>query len=201
VIRVSGLMIGYALSASALSGVMAGCRSTTSESLPEGKTEPEWSPSFLSSAEFALTGQLAETILPETETPGARAAGVDRYIDDMLFNFYQIREQKEFRRGLLQVDSDCSKMYGKNFLDCDGQQQLEYLQSLDKEAFEQINAQTDNNDQMVRPFFAMIKELTWTGFFTSELIGEQYLHYDHIPGGYHGCVPIEETGPLNWSLQ
>jgi hypothetical protein len=57
-----------------------------------------------------------------------------------------------------------------------------------------------DNSGGFRPFFARMKELTWIGFFTSELIGENYLNYDPVPGVYDGCIPLDDTGGKVWSL-
>ncbi|MFZ5999973.1 MAG: gluconate 2-dehydrogenase subunit 3 family protein, partial [Bacteroidota bacterium] len=45
-----------------------------------------------------------------------------------------------------------------------------------------------------RPFILMTKELTVSGFFTSEVGATQVLQYAPVPGAYHGCVPLAEVG-------
>ena len=199
-IRIASLMIGYSLSASAVTAVMSGCLPQPSGGEASDDQKEEWKPSFLTAAEVALVAELAETILPETGTPGAKAAGVERYIDEMLAGYYRVPEKVEFRNGLRMVDEQCNYLYGSSFADCSGEQQFEFLSVLDREAIEFIRSANSETQESTRPFFAILKELTWTGFFTSELIGEHYLNYDPVPGAYHGCVPIDETGPYNWSL-
>ena len=49
-------------------------------------------------------------------------------------------------------------------------------------------------------FFAKMKELTLTGYFTSEKVGKEVLNYDPIPGDYKGCRDIEEVGNVNWTI-
>jgi glucoside 3-dehydrogenase (cytochrome c) hitch-hiker subunit len=192
------LILGYAISASAISGVLNGCtnESMSTASTPDGADD--WAPELFSREEIDLIAELCETILPETDTPGAKAANVHRYIDIMLKDHYQIRDQRVFSRGLVRVDEDCLSIYGEKFARSTPDNQLEYLSKLEEESKTKIEQGGEHLGS--RPFFAILKELTWIGFFTSELIGEQYLSYDPIPGVYHGCIPLKETGNRNWSL-
>jgi hypothetical protein len=48
-------------------------------------------------------------------------------------------------------------------------------------------------------FFRQIRELTIVGYFTSETVGKTVLNYDPVPGRYEACVPISETGNVNWT--
>jgi len=192
------LILGYAVSASAVAGVLGGCTNESVSTAASPELAADWAPDFFSKEEINLIMELSETILPETETPGAKAANVHRYIDVMLKDHYHLRDQQSFKRGLAMVDEDCLHYYGRNFVRCAPDIRLKYLNDLEKNTI----AKQESGEEILgsRPFFKILKELTWIGFFTSELIGEEYLNYDPIPGGYHGCVPLEETGNRNWSL-
>ena len=191
--------MGYAVSASAISAVLGGCTNEAiqTETAVAGGTD-DWVPDFFSREEIELIAELSETILPETETPGAKAANVHRFIDIMLKDHYQIRDQEAFKTGLVEVDGDCLHFFGRKFVRCTPDIRLKYLSELE----EKTKADVKEGVEILgsRPFFAILKELTWIGFFTSELIGEEYLNYDPIPGGYHGCIPLEEADNRNWSL-
>ena len=197
-IKRTSLILGYAVSASAISGVLSGCTSESTDTSLATDTSDDWSPDFFSQSEIDQIAELSETILPETDTPGAKAANVHRFIDVMVKDHYQIRDQQAFKRGLIEVDEDCLHFYGRKFARCTSDIRLKYLSELEEKTKERMK----EGEEILgsRPFFAILKELTWIGFFTSELIGEEYLNYDPIPGGYHGCVPLEETGNRNWSL-
>jgi hypothetical protein len=50
-----------------------------------------------------------------------------------------------------------------------------------------------------KTFFHLVKELTLLGYFTSEPIGKNVLHYDPIPGRFDGCIPLAEVGNVSWT--
>ena len=50
-----------------------------------------------------------------------------------------------------------------------------------------------------KTFFHLIKELVLLGYFTSEPIGKNVLHYDPIPGRYDGCIPLADVGNVAWT--
>ena len=58
-------------------------------------------------------------------------------------------------------------------------------------------AQASQNKE--KTFFHQIKELTLLGYFTSEPVGKNVLHYDPIPGRYDGCIPLSEVGNKSWT--
>ena len=68
----TAFLLGGAVSASIISGVMSGC---------QAEKVPDWQPEFLDKDQALLVSELAETILPETETLGAKSIGVPEYID------------------------------------------------------------------------------------------------------------------------
>lgn len=193
------LILGYAVSASAVTAVLSGC--TNNEPMNTGVASEgvdTWVPAYFSNEEIDLIAEICDTILPETESPGAKAAFAHRYIDIMIKDHYQLRDQQAFKRGLTLVDEDCLHYYGRKFVRCTPDIRLNYLLDIE----EKTKVKLDKGVELLgsRPFFAMIKELTWIGFFTSKLIGEEYLNYDPIPGGYHGCIPVDEADNRNWSL-
>src|SRR2546425_148322 len=75
-LRRVALLLGGALSASTVAGVLAGCEARRT---PEGA----WTSRALTSEQLELVAAIAEHILPETDTPGARGVGVHRFIDEI----------------------------------------------------------------------------------------------------------------------
>jgi hypothetical protein len=49
-------------------------------------------------------------------------------------------------------------------------------------------------------FFRLIRSATILGYFTSEQVGRNVLHYDPVPGRYDGCIPIDQVGRRNWTV-
>lgn len=193
-IRNTALILGYAVSASTITAVLNGC--TSDATTAEASGDKPWSPEFFNRDELALIDEISEVILPATATPGARDAEVYKYVDVIIARHSDSVEQGTFRDGLAELDDACRETYGKSFLECSAEQRFEYLKTLDENAY----AYMQENRGRYRPWFSRMKELTWIGFFTSELIGENYLNYDPVPGAYQGCIPLEETGGKTWSL-
>src|SRR5882672_4909682 len=76
---------------------------------------------------------IAEIIIPQTNTPGAKAARVNEFIDLILTEWYDGEEKSTFMTGLADVDSRTRDLYGKDFVECGEKQQIEILQALDDE--------------------------------------------------------------------
>ena len=135
---------------------------------------------------------MAELILPETETPGATTARVNEFIDLILTEWCTDAERERFLRGLANVDEASRKSFNKNFADCDHSQQSELIKGLDDAM---AAAFAGSQSQECRPdptdnFFYTLKQLTLTGYFTSEVGAKRALHFRMIPGHYDGCVAI-----------
>src|SRR3989442_5504288 len=75
---------------------------------------------------------MAEMIIPETETPGAKAAHVNEFIDLILTEWHNDEERTRFLHGLADVDVRSHKLFGKDFVECTSDQQTEILTVLDQ---------------------------------------------------------------------
>lgn len=197
-LRNTALMLGYAVSASTVAAVLNGC---TGDSVQSSDTIAS-GPSFFTDEDLGLIAEMCETILPKTDTPGAKDVGVHFYVDMVLGKNTDLVRQQEFMEGFREAQTRCTGEIGKPFMECTGQQRHDFLLALDNETRDYLNrdSQDDNDDDDFRPFFARLKELALIGYFTCEQIGEEYLNYDPIPGVYHGCIPLTETGSKAWSL-
>jgi len=141
----------------------------------------------------ATVTTIAEIIIPQTSTPGAKAARVNEFIDLILTEWYDEEEKSTFLTGLADVDSRTRELYGKDFVECGEKQQVGILQALDDE----VAARTEDvrrrrNRPPEKNFFFMIKQLTLVGYYTSQIGFEQELHGEIIPPRHAGCVPLEE---------
>jgi PBP1b-binding outer membrane lipoprotein LpoB len=150
---------------------------------------------FLDAKQVSLLDEVGETILPATQTPGAKAAQVGSFMSVMVRDCYPPADQQIFLNGLTKLDQDCQKKNGKGFLACDAAQRTSFLTALDAEqkAFTQ-NKQKDDPAH----YFRMMKELTLLGFFTSEVGATKALRYLPVPGRYDGNVPYKK-GDRAWA--
>jgi hypothetical protein len=140
------------------------------------------SKSLFSASEVALFAEIADTILPTTSTPGAKAAGVGPFIAVMVTDVYDARQQKIFRAGLVTLERECRKQNGAAFMACTLAQRTALLERLDAEQYAQRNSGTPH-------YFRMMKELTLLGYFTSEIGYTQAMRYTETPARFDPCVP------------
>ncbi len=136
-----------------------------------------------------LLGDLAEAILPKTSTPGAKEAGVGEFIPVMIRDCYYEADQKAFLEGLAGVDDRAEKEFGKKFQELSKEEQLKFVNTYDKEASEY---QKNKKEEDPNNFFHLLKQLTLTGFFTSEVGMTQALRYVKIPGRFDGEFPYKK---------
>jgi hypothetical protein len=83
--------------------------------------------------DIAFLDEVAETILPETQTPGAKAAKTGAFMALMVTDTYDARDQRIFRDGMRKVDEESRKMNGTPFMSATPQQRLALLEKLDRE--------------------------------------------------------------------
>src|SRR5207249_7567370 len=93
-----------------------------------------WRPRTLTPDQTELVATIAEHILPETDTPGARAVGVHRFIDAMLAEAYATQERQAFVAGLADVDRRARSVHGRRFMECPAAEQVALLETLDRAA-------------------------------------------------------------------
>lgn len=166
-------MMGGVVSAPTLAGVLGGC---------QGRGGRAWRPRALSEDQHERVAAIAEVIIPETDTPGARQAGVDRFIDTMLADWYPATDRDRFLAGLDEVEARAQAAFGSSFVQGTPEQQAQLVGELDRAAFADASLQKP-------PFFRMMKELTLFGYYTSEVGATQELAYHPVPGRYEGDVP------------
>lgn len=175
------LLTGGALSFSTVAGFMGGCRATNTD----------YSPQTLSATQDQLVAELAEQIIPSTDTPGAKAAKVNQYIDHMLTNWNTDEEKEHFLEGLDHVDELSNNRYDRDFLELGEEDKIAVMEDLEQEALDNPNPKPNTG---LKPFFAMMKEYTVVGYYTSEIGATQELNYTPVPGRYNGCMAYDEAG-------
>ncbi len=139
---------------------------------------------------------ITEMIIPATDTPGAKGAKVNEFIDLLLTEWYDPADTKEFLAGLTSVDTRSNAKFSKVFIDATPAQQTELLTELDAGAMEFAVAQKKTMQTTIPPgpmnFFYQVKKLTLAGYYTSEIGFSQELGRSIIPP-HAGCVPIQEV--------
>lgn len=131
--RVGLLIGGSVLGANAF---LTGCK-------PAGDQEAGEKITF-SQPDIAYLDEIAETIIPTTGTPGAKAAKVGAFMTVMVTDCYDERDQKIFREGMNKINELSKKKFDKDFMTASAQQRLELLTELDKEAKEEKRKQRED---------------------------------------------------------
>lgn len=180
-LRKTALLMGAAVSASAMAGILNGCKTTP---------DLNYKPVFFTEDQARLVSELSDIILPKTDTPGAKEVGVPNFIDKMLNECYKKEDQERFLAGLTAFDEDAKKTFGDSFIYCKPEDQL----TLVKKANEAAVKDKKENPAAKRPFFYMAKELTMLGYFNTEVGATKVLQYEAVPGAYKGCIPLSEAG-------
>ena len=159
-------------------------------------------------AEIMLLDEIAETILPQTSTPGAKAARTGAFIALMVTDTYTDRAQEVFRDGLKKLDEECQRANHTSFMSASPEQRLALAQALDREQKSVMDErqgprpirapfESRSSDEPAH-YFRMMKELTLLGFFTSEVGMTQALRYMETPGRYDPCSP-HKPGDRAWA--
>ncbi len=139
---------------------------------PGAMEESGIKPNILSVDQYNLLGELVNIIIPDTDTPGAKVAGVHQYIDLVLAKVREERDAEVIMKGL-------DKLLDDRFLKKTGEEQFEVLIELEESGDE---------------FFGMLKPMTIWGYYSSEIGATQELKYVHAAGVYRGDVPYDEIG-------
>ena len=154
----------------------------------------------LSAAQRETISVLTEAIIPATDTPGAKDARVDEFIDIILTEWSTAEEKAEFLAGLTAFDAHCVQDFGQRFARCTRQQRTEYLVEADTELTTARAARRAwREGSGPRPadhrklFFHQIRSLTVSGYYSSQPGYTKERKQALIPGIYKPCMPASEA--------
>ncbi|MGM0506919.1 MAG: gluconate 2-dehydrogenase subunit 3 family protein [Bacteroidota bacterium] len=178
-IKRTAAVMGGALFAPTLAGLLQGCT-------PRG--DSEWEPTHFREDQASWIRVLSETILPETDTPGALATGVPEWMERMVFEVYSESNRDRFLEGLDDLDNQMNEMYDRSIDQLESEERLEAVKELNREMVKGENSRPSSGT------YRLIKELTLLGYYTSESGATEELRYEAVPGRYEGCIPYDEIG-------
>jgi hypothetical protein len=146
---------------------------------------------FFTPDQLQMTGEIADLIIPTTDTPGALAVNVHGFLDSYLAECVSKDDQKKFLDGLKKINIIAEDKFHKTFLACTHKQHIQLLTAIEKSDLG-FTAEDKN-------FFTQFKVLTLFGYYTSEVGAIQELAYLAVPGGYKGNFPFATVGKA-WAL-
>ncbi len=136
----------------------------------------------------ALVTELSETILPKTDTPGAKDTYTNLFVLKMLDDMYTEEEQKGFLEGMEKLNERADNKFDKSFVDATPVQRGELLKEIIADP-----SFADATDDL-STFLKTVKKLTVQGYMTSQYYLTNVRIYKLVPGVYHGCVPVASLG-------
>ncbi|MHA4811913.1 gluconate 2-dehydrogenase subunit 3 family protein [Flavitalea flava] len=148
-----------------------------------------------SNDDVAFLDEVAETILPATNTPGAKEAKVGEFMTRIVRDCYTENDQKVFLEGMKKLNEASRKKNSKSFMDSTPEERHNLLVDLDKE---QKDYGAKKKPEDPTHYFRMMKELTLWGYFTSEPGATKALRYVAVPGKYVGCTDYKK-GDKAWA--
>ncbi len=152
----------------------------------------------LTAVDIPLLDEIGETIIPTTaEVLGAKATKIGEYMVLMVKDCFDSEEQTIFLNGLNEFDERCAKTYKSSFLNLEASQKLELIQQMQIEATA-YNLEQESVEESLPHYFNQIKDLTISGYFTSEIGITQAMRYQKIPGKYEECIPYKK-GDRPWA--
>lgn len=171
----------------------------------EEAANSSWQPVFLQRDEAFAVSQIADVIIPASETPGAVDVAVPQFIDLLLKEVFIDTKRDKFRKGLqlflqkFAQENDSAFHASSNRL---RRTFVEKLYTLSDDATKQALDLVAKNEAppgreaeyYLWSFLVTQRELTINSYFTSEKVGEQLLSYDPIPGRYDPCIPASKVG-------
>jgi hypothetical protein len=177
------------------------------EFLLTGCKNPAAGKASFTAENIALLDEIGETILPKTNTPGAKEAEVGKFMSVMVTDCYDAQDQKTFMEGISKLDKACEAMHKTGFLKATPEQRTALLTALDKEAKEYNKTKGEHDKaenekakadakyekkRMDNHYFTQMKQLTLQGYFTSKPALTQAFDYHAVPGRYDGAVPYKK---------
>ncbi|MET0635253.1 MAG: gluconate 2-dehydrogenase subunit 3 family protein [Chitinophagaceae bacterium] len=175
------------------------------------KNDPKIGGETFTPEDIAFLDEAGETIIPQTATPGAKAAAVGSFMTVMVNDCYAKDDQKIFHSGIGKLNDAMDKKFKVAFMEATPAQRKELFTELDKEAREYAKKKSDfDREQSAKlkdatakgesfekktmdpHYFTMVKQLTLLGFFTSKTGATETLRHISVPARYDGDLPYKK---------
>lgn len=151
---------------------------------------------ILNTQQREMCAAVAELIIPETDSPGAKAAGVPSFIERMVSVYYNDNERNIFIKGLNELDKYCLNNFDDAFLRCSTSKKTSALEAADLGSRDYkssvVSEELESYDEYT-PFFHKIKELSVVGYFSSKTGIENEMYYLAMPMEYQGDATLKDA--------
>ncbi|WP_237144463.1 gluconate 2-dehydrogenase subunit 3 family protein [Pontibacter pamirensis] len=136
---------------------------------------------YLSPSQEGLLAHVVDTIIPATDTPGAKDLNVHLFVQKMVADCYEKEAQENLSKGLDGLKAKARKKHGKVFEACSTDERIALLRDMEQ-----------SGDTSESEFYKLVKGLTVRGYMNSEYVMMNLTNYQAVPGHYYGCVPVNQ---------
>ncbi|MFD1872669.1 gluconate 2-dehydrogenase subunit 3 family protein [Hymenobacter bucti] len=162
--------------------VLPGCLSQTKE---QAQAAPPSPVAALTASQRQLVAEVCETIIPRTDTPGAKDLGLAQYVLKMLKDCTPAKEQQVFVAGLGHLDAAAQRQQGHSFVASTPPQRAALLLHLDQ--------QPADFSADLGGFYRIVRQLAVDGYTNSKYFMTREVLYDLVPGRYNGHYPVSKV--------
>lgn len=146
----------------------------------------------LTDTDIPLLDELGNTIIPDTgSSPGAKAAKIGEYMLLMYMDCMLMEERDIFLNGINELDSRAARTFSSSFVQADSSQKLQLLEVVQTEATA-YQLKMEKEEKTVPHYFDLLKGLTISGYFSSEIGMTQARNYLPVPGKFEACMPYDQ---------
>lgn len=161
-------------------------------------------PAELGAEQLKLLDVFADTLIPQTDTPGAVGAGVPKSVAAMYKNWASDKTREELSGALDRIDAAARKVTGKGFGELDSSARQKFLSGHDRDALKNVPPPADAPKG--NPFapavsvadngYHKLKELVAVTYYMSQTALTKELEYQHVPGGWTPSIKVtKDTRP------
>jgi len=156
-------------------------------------SDPNWKPAFLNDQQNETLIALSDVVIPKTETPGAKEALVNRFLD-LLLSIEPAASQRQFTEALASMDSESQKQWGKDFRELALEDQIWLVTPWSYTADDDGWTGEESTSSSAQQHFLRLKRLIAYAYYGSE-IGQKELGWDgeFTHGPYEGCEHEDAT--------
>jgi hypothetical protein len=141
--------------------------------------------------DLAFLDEIGETIIPTTDTPGAKATKIGEFIQMMVKDCYDADQQTTFITGLNTIRTDFKAEKSVEFMEGTPEDRLAFLNAMHQKY---VASGEEKKPEIIH----MLRDLTVLGYFSSEIGATQALRYQETPGRFDPCVE-HKKGDRAWA--
>ncbi|MBK0380999.1 gluconate 2-dehydrogenase subunit 3 family protein [Mucilaginibacter segetis] len=149
----------------------------------------------LDAGQQALVADVADVIIPKTDTPGSKELGLHLFVLKMVDDCFNKEGQETFVAGMKEFNEAAKKKHGHDFVDCSPQEKLVFVSDIDKRAHDR-KPDEEKDDAKLFTFYSMLKGQTVFAYTTSKYFMTKQIVYELVPGRYNAYFPVKEKAAV-----